>query len=78
MVCEECALAPLHPDLLISRDQIDLDAIFVWSTIRGLATILQSQVMNYLAINEQVLANAVAHFMQMVHAALTAKLNSLP
>lgn len=67
------ALAPLYPDLLSSRNQIDLDAMFVWSTMHGLATILQSQVMDHLALNEQVLANAVAHVMQMVDSALMAK-----
>lgn len=66
------ALAPLYTDPHVDGELIDSDALFVWSSMHGLATILQSQVMTHLALSEQVLLGAVGHVMQMVDIALLA------
>ena len=52
--------------------QNDLDALFVWSSMHGLATIMQSNVMDRLALSRQVLKQAVPHTLAMVGAALGA------
>lgn len=65
------ALAGLYRDAL-TRDELDLHAMFVWSSMHGLATILQSNVMQHLDVSETVLASAVEHAMDMVEAALLA------
>ena len=52
------ALAPLYVDPKVSSDKVDADALFVWSSMHGLATILQSQAMEHLALSEQVLKGA--------------------
>jgi AcrR family transcriptional regulator len=66
------ALEPLYEGQAVSRDMIDADALFVWSAMHGLATILQSQVMQHLALSDAVMNGAVAHVMQMVDTALLA------
>jgi AcrR family transcriptional regulator len=66
------ALEPLYEGQAVSRDAIDADALFVWSSMHGLATILQSQVMQHLALSDAVINGAVAHVMQMVDTALLA------
>ena len=52
--------------------QNDLDALFVWSSMHGLATIMQSNVMEKLALSAHVLKQAVPHTLAMVGAALGA------
>ena len=49
-----------------------LNALFVWSSMHGLATILQSNAMAHLAPGDTVLSTAVEHVMNMVDAALAA------
>ena len=50
----------------------DLDAMYVWSSMHGLATILQSDVMSKLPVKRGVLKQAVPHAMMLVKAALSA------
>ena len=50
--------------------QDDLDALFVWSSMHGLATILQSNVMERLALGRGVLQRAVPHTLERVGLAL--------
>lgn len=65
------ALGPMYRGAL-GRDDIDLHAMFIWSSMHGLATILQSNVMQHLDVSETVLTTAVEHAMDMVDAALRA------
>jgi hypothetical protein len=65
-------LARIHGSAASKRDLIDLDALFVWSCMHGLASISQSNVMGKLALRKSVLKNAVPHTMEMVGVALSA------
>lgn len=51
-------------------DQADLDAMFVWSTMHGIASILQSNLMTHLPLSENAIRNAAEHVMQKIEAAL--------
>jgi AcrR family transcriptional regulator len=63
------ALAPLYGGALPDTE-LTLNALFVWSSMHGLATLLQSNAMAQLALGETVLSTAVEHIMDMVEAAL--------
>ena len=71
------ALSPLYASTDASADDIDADAMFVWSSMHGLATILQSQVMRHLDLNADVMHNAAANVMHMVDMALMARIGAL-
>ena len=66
------ALAPLYGTGRGVAARVDADALFVWSSMHGLATILQSNAMQHLSLSPKVLDNAVAHAMRMVDLALLA------
>jgi len=51
----------------------ELDALFVWSTMHGLASMLQTQAFNGLMLSDHVLTNAVQHTLFRVEAALTSR-----
>lgn len=72
----QAALVPLYAGRGISRETQDSDALFIWSTMHGLATILQSQVMNHLTLDETVRTGAVQHVMQMVDSALMQRMQA--
>lgn len=65
------ALGPVYGGAL-GQDQIDLNALFVWSSMHGLATILQSNVLRHLQLSEIVLTSVVEHAMDMADTALLA------
>ncbi|OYU43708.1 MAG: TetR family transcriptional regulator [Burkholderiales bacterium PBB4] len=71
------ALTPLYAATGASADEIDTDAMFVWSSMHGLATILQSQVMRHLDLNADVMHNAAANVMHMVDMALMSRIQAL-
>lgn len=64
------ALAQMAGDGVKDRGQIDLDALFVWSSMHGLASIMQSNVMGRLALSKRVLEQAAPHTLQRIGAAL--------
>jgi AcrR family transcriptional regulator len=64
-------LARMHGNVSSKRDLVDLDALFVWSCMHGLASISQSNVMEKLSLRKSVLKNAVPHTMHLVGAALS-------
>ena len=72
------ALTPLYPVKKVDPDKIDSDALFVWSSMHGLATILQSQAMSHLSLSQKVLEGAVGHVMYMVDVALLASVGKAP
>ncbi len=53
-------------------DTIDRDAMFVWSTMHGLASILQTDAMDNLEISASAQAGVPAHIMSLIEAALNA------
>ena len=50
--------------------QIDLDALFIWSTIHGLASILQSDALGTLGLSEAGLRQAPGHALQRISRAM--------
>ena len=71
------ALTPLYAGTGVEADVIDGDAMFVWSSMHGLATILQSQVMQHLDLKPDVIQHAAENVMQMIDVALLARITSL-
>jgi AcrR family transcriptional regulator len=65
------ALQRLHGK---SRRQTQLDALFVWSTIHGMATILETDVMAQTGLSGSVLRDMHRHALDRVGQALAAKL----
>lgn len=65
------AMASLYRGAL-GRDDLDLHAMFVWSSMHGLATLIQSNVLQHLDVSDTVLSTTVEHAMDMLDAALTA------
>ena len=54
------------------RQQVDLQAIFIWSAMHGVTTIMRSDVMQGVDLPDPVRAQAQPHVMAMVAKALTA------
>ncbi|MFM9916588.1 MAG: TetR/AcrR family transcriptional regulator [Rhizobacter sp.] len=54
------------------RAKVDLQAMFIWSTMHGLASIMQSNAMDCLTLAPQVRAQASEHVMRMIEQALKA------
>lgn len=48
------------------KSAIDLDAMFIWSTMHELASIIQSNAMNNLDISKIVSSKAIPHAMEMI------------
>ena len=59
-------LAALRPDAGMA--ELEREALFVWSTIHGLASILQSEAMPYLSFSDAQTQAAVAHAMAQLEA----------
>ena len=55
------------------RDQIDLDALFIWSTRHGLAGVMNGNCIDKLGLKPKVLARATGHVMDMVALGLASK-----
>ena len=71
------ALTPLYAGTGAGADVIDADAMFFWSSMHGLATILQSQVMQHLDLKPDVIQHAAENVIQMIDVALLARITSL-
>ncbi len=54
------------------RAQVDLQAMFIWSTMHGLASITQANVMDCLKLAPKVGAQAPEHVMRMIETAMRA------
>lgn len=57
-------------DTEAAYQQAELDALFIWSTMHGLASIIPTQVFNTLNLADAVIAEAVHHVMQRIGDAL--------
>ena len=55
------------------RAKVDLDAMFIWVTMHGLATIGHSDVVEYLGLAPKVSSNTVEHVMKMVSLAMATR-----
>ena len=63
-------LRRLHGDGSAQRERVDLDALFVWSTIHGLVGVLGGSCADKLALSPQVMDQAMAHIMAKVRLGL--------
>lgn len=64
------AIGKLHGPKAVRSGLADRDAMFVWSAMHGLAGVLQSNIMQTLALKPGVIEDAVAHVMGRVSDAL--------
>ena len=63
-------LGRLYGTSPVKRDQLDLDALFVWSSMHGLAGVMNGDVITKLDLKSGLLGQATGHVMQMVGQAL--------
>lgn len=63
-------LRRLHGDTPAARERVDLDALYIWSTVHGLAGVLNGQCMDLLDLNAKVLKQALQHAMDRMGAGL--------
>lgn len=66
-------LRRIHGEQATARRRVDLDAMFIWANMHGMATITQSNVMSHLALAPKVEAGAANHMFQMIAAAMEAR-----
>ncbi len=67
------ALRRMHGAGAAQRRRVDLDALFIWSSLHGLASITHSPVIGHLELAPTVAAGAPAHVMEMLSLALHAQ-----
>lgn len=65
-------LERMHGKTKSAREKVDLDAMFIWSNMHGLASITQSQVMSHLGFAPGLEKRFVPHVMSMMRAAMQA------
>lgn len=63
-------LSRVHGGGKSKQTLVDLDAMFIWSTMHGLASIMQSNAMSHLNLSKAVHGKVVPHVMEMVGHAL--------
>jgi AcrR family transcriptional regulator len=63
-------LRRLHGSGRAQRTRVDLDAMFIWSQMHGLASIAQANVMDHLGLVPQAGPRMVPHALQMIDLAL--------
>jgi AcrR family transcriptional regulator len=66
-------LRRVHGADAAQRATVDLDALFIWSNLHGLASIMQANVMEYLKLAPKVSTKASEHIMHMMSLAMAAK-----
>jgi AcrR family transcriptional regulator len=65
-------LQRLHGDQASASRRVDLDAMFIWSNMHGVATITQSSVMAHLSLAPTIESEVVAHMFTMIGKAMEA------
>lgn len=63
-------LRRVHGSTAAKREKVDLDAMFIWSAMHGIASITESNVMDQLELSAKVSHKAADHVMQMISAAM--------
>jgi AcrR family transcriptional regulator len=71
------SLRRMHGDSAATRDIVDLDALFIWSSMHGLAGVLNGDCIDKLNLRPKILGKAVAHTMDMVGLGLESRKASL-
>jgi AcrR family transcriptional regulator len=63
-------LRRMHGDTAAMRDTVDLDALYIWSTMHGVAGVMNGQCVDRLELKPGVLKQAVRHAMERMGAGL--------
>ncbi|RPH43686.1 MAG: TetR/AcrR family transcriptional regulator [Burkholderiales bacterium] len=63
-------LQRMHGDAPEMRDTIELDALYIWSTVHGLAGVMNGQCLDRLELRAKVVRQAVRHAMDRMSAGL--------
>jgi AcrR family transcriptional regulator len=66
-------LRRVHGTGAAKRALVDLDAMFIWSSMHGLASIMQANVMEKLELTPKVSGQAAEHVMKMISAAMASR-----
>ena len=66
-------LERIHGTSIAAREKVDLDAMFIWSNMHGLVTIMQSNVMRHLQLAPNVDKNVAQHVFGMISSAMKSK-----
>ena len=67
-------LRSLHGDAAAMRETVDLDALYIWSTMHGLAGMMNGECIDKLDIKAAVLKRAVRHAMGRMGIGLAGKM----
>lgn len=68
-------LRRIHGDSAAMREAVELDALYIWSTVHGLAGVLNGQCIDKLGLKAGVLKRAVRHAMERMEIGLTSRTN---
>jgi AcrR family transcriptional regulator len=63
-------LRRIHGDRPGSREAVDLDALYIWSTVHGLAGVMNGPCVDHLDVKAKVLKQAVRHAMERMRVGL--------
>jgi AcrR family transcriptional regulator len=66
-------LRRMHGESAGMRDQVELDALYIWSTMHGLAGVMNGNCIDKLGLEPKVLKQAVIHAMEKVGLGLAGK-----
>lgn len=66
-------LRRLHGNSPAMDDRVDLDALYIWSTVHGLAGVMNGNCIDKLNLKPTVLEQSIEHVIQMVELGLMAK-----
>lgn len=66
-------LRRLHGESASMGDRVDLDALYVWSTVHGLAGVMNGNCIDKLNLKTSVLDQAIEHVIKMVELGLSAE-----
>ena len=66
-------LRRMHGDSAAMREAVELDALYIWSTVHGLAGVMNGQCIDKLGLKTGVLKRAVRHAMERMEIGLSRK-----
>jgi AcrR family transcriptional regulator len=67
-------LRRMHGDSAAMREAVELDALYIWSTVHGLAGVMNGQCIGKLGLKSGVLKRAVRHAMERMEIGLSSKI----
>jgi AcrR family transcriptional regulator len=66
-------LRRIHGDTADVREKVELDALYIWSTMHGLAGVMNGQCIDKLGLKTKILKQAVGHAMDRMRVGLATK-----